>query len=183
MSAKSTWKRAKKLAAVALAVLLAVDVGLGIFLWTSSRQSPGEVRAEIDRLTLQGKLRKAEVARGEKIRASLTQVGRDCDKFYRDTFLDKASGYSAVDSDLSAIAQKAGLRISDTNYKPTEVKNRGVTQITITTSVEGNYSAVIQFINGLEQSKNFYLLNDLRLASANAGAIKLQLELRTYFRS
>ena len=42
---------------------------------------------------------------------------------------------------------------------------------------------MIKFINGLEQSKNFYLLNDLHLTSANAGMIKLQLDLRTYFRT
>jgi len=183
MTAKSHWKTTKTVVATVVGVLLAIDVGLGIFLWRTSRQSPAQARAEVERLTLQAKLRRAELVRGEKIRASLPQVGRDCDKFYETTFLDKASGYSALQSDLDSIAGKAGLRISARTYKETEVKNRGVTEIAISTDVEGNYSSIIQFIDGLQQSKNFYLLNNLSLASAKGGEIKLQLLLRTYFRS
>jgi Tfp pilus assembly protein PilO len=184
MSAKiSSWHTTKLAATIALACLLVADIALGIFLWLGSRQQPEELRAERDRLTLQAKLRKAEVDRGNAIRVSLPQVGRDCTKFYQDTFLEKAVGYSSVEADLSAIAGKAGLHASDTSFKETEVKDRGVTEISISTSVEGSYSSVIKFINGLEQSKNFYLLNDLHLTSANAGMIKLQLDLRTYFRT
>lgn len=184
MSAKiSSWHTTKLLATIALAVLLLVDVGLGVFLWRSSRQRPEELRAERDRLTLQAKLRKAEVDRGNAIRASLPQVGKDCSKFYQDAFLDKAVGYSSVEGDLSRIADKAGLHASGTTYKEKEIKDRGVTEISISTTVEGGYSSVIKFINGLEQSKNFYLLNDLHLTSATGGTIKLQLDLRTYFRT
>lgn len=183
MSANRTWTITKRLTTVALGVLLAADAGLAVFLWRTSRQSPAEIRGEIDRLALQDRLRRAEVDRDEKIRASLPHVGQDCDRFYEDTFLDRDTGYSALESDLSSIAQKAGLRLSGITYKPADVKNRGVTEISIGTGVEGNYSSIVQFINGLEQSKTFYLLNDLHLASARGGSIKLELKLRTFFRS
>jgi Tfp pilus assembly protein PilO len=183
MTPKSHWKTTKTVVAVVLGLLIAMDIGLGVFVWRTSRQSPLQARAEVARLALQAKLRWAELARGEKIRASLPQVGKDCDQFYDKTFLDKASGYSALESDLDSIAGKAGLRILERTYKETELKNHGVTEISIATSVEGNYSAIIQFIDGLQQSKNFYLVNNLSLASAKGGEIGLQLELRTYFRS
>jgi Tfp pilus assembly protein PilO len=185
MSGKSGWKTTKNIVVSVLGVLLALDVGLGVFLWRTSRESPEEAREEVAQLALQAKLRQAEVVRGEKIRASLPQVGRDCDKFFQDTFVDKATGYSELESDLYSIANKAGLRISDTNYKEQEVKSHGVTEITISADVEGSYSSLIQFIDGLQQSKNFYLLNNLSLGSSQvqSGGIKLQLELRTYFRS
>jgi len=183
MSAKSGWKTTKNIVMGVLGALLALDVGLGVFLWRTSRQSPEEARAEVEHLALQAKLRRAEVVRGEKIRASLPQVGKDCDSFFEETFVDKASGYSALESDLNSIANKAGLRISDKNYKEQDVKNHGVTEISIAADVEGSYSSLIQFIDGLQQSKNFYLLNNLSLGSSQGGVIKLQLELRTYFRS
>jgi Tfp pilus assembly protein PilO len=183
MNAKSAWAHTKIVIVAALGLLLAADVALGFFLWRNSSESPEQFRSEIQRLQLQAKLREAEIARGEKIRESMPHVGRDCDSFYEDTFLSKDTGYSAIEADLNSIAEKAGLRLSGTMYKESEVKNRGVTQIAISTGVDGNYASIIQFINGLEQSKNFYLLNDLRLSSANAGAIKLQLELRTFFRA
>ncbi|HTS11801.1 MAG TPA: hypothetical protein VMH00_06770 [Candidatus Limnocylindrales bacterium] len=183
MKNEGSWSGTKRFTTIALAVLLIVDVGLGVFLWQSSRQNPEELRAQRETLALQAKLRKAEVERGRRIRASLPQIGLDCDKFYKDTFLDPATGYSAVESDFNTIADKAGLRTSATNFKEKVIKDHGVTELQISTTVDGSYSSVIQFINGLEQSKIFYLLNDLHLTSATAGAVKLQLDLRTYFRT
>jgi hypothetical protein len=61
------------------------------------------------------------------------------------------------------------------------VKGRGVDQITIKASVQGGYLGLIQFVNGLERSKKFYLLDDLHLDSSNTGEVRLNLELRTYF--
>jgi Tfp pilus assembly protein PilO len=110
-------------------------------------------------------------------------VGKDCDAFYHQSFLDPNSGYSEIESDLGSIAQKAGLKTSAITFRQKALKDHGVTEIGISTSVEGNYNSIIQFISGLEQSKTFYLLNDLRLDSANTGAIRLRLELQTYFRT
>lgn len=42
---------------------------------------------------------------------------------------------------------------------------------------------MIRFINGLERSKNFYLVDGLRLASASPGTIRLEIEMHTYFRT
>ena len=43
---------------------------------------PSTLRAQRDLLATQAKLLKADVKRGEQIRASLPQVGKDCDAFY-----------------------------------------------------------------------------------------------------
>jgi hypothetical protein len=49
--------------------------------------------------------------------------------------------------------------------------------------VNGDYPSVVRFINGLERSNNFYVLDGLQLAESTAGNVKLNLRLRTYFRS
>jgi len=117
------------------------------------------------------------------LRASLPQAGKDCDAFYQQSFLDSPTGYSQIESDLDGIATKAGVRISGFTFKQKELKDRGVTEIQITTNLDADYPAIIQFINGLERSKNFYLLDSLRLASATSGGIRLDLDLHTYFRT
>jgi hypothetical protein len=179
-SSRQNWK---KWIGAALALLLAADIALAVFLVRSSREAPDEMRAQRDRLTVESRLLKADVERGQKIRASLPQVGKDCQDFYQRSFLDATSGYSSIETDLGSIAAKAGLKTSGFSFKEEEIKDRGVTEMTITTSVDGNYAAVIEFINGLERSKNFYLLNNLSLNSATSGEIKLALELHTYFRT
>jgi len=75
------------------------------------------------------------------------------------------------------------LRVGGLTLNQKEVKGRGVTLITISESVDGDYPAIIKFINGMERSKYFYLLNNLQLDTSNLGGIRLRLELRTYFRT
>jgi hypothetical protein len=168
---------------VALALVLAADLGLGAYLWRMSSEQPLELRVERDKLALEAKKLRADVDRGEKIRASLPAAGKDCDNFYQQSFLDTTTGYSKIESDLGEIAGKAGVRISGYTFKQKEVKDRGVTQIQITANLDADYPAVIQFINGLERSKNFYLLDGLRLAAVSGGGLRLELDLHTFFRT
>jgi hypothetical protein len=180
---KLSWQTWQKWAAGAVALVLLVDVGLIAFLWSNSRQDRGDLAAERHRLSAEAKLLQADVNRGEGIRQSLPAVGKESDGFYRESFLDGSTGYSEIESDLGGIAAKSGVHTSGFTFKQTPIANRGVTEISIATSVAADYPAIIQFINGLERSKNFYLLDNLRLASAAPGSIHLDLALHTYFRN
>ncbi len=177
------WKSWKKWTGIALALLVLADGALAGYLWQAGREGPEEMRAQRDRLAAQVKLLKADVARGEKIRASLPQVKKDCDAFYSESFLDRITGYSDIETDLDSIAAKAGVKTTGFSFKQKQVKDRSVTEISIGTSVDADYPAVIQFINGLERSKYFYLIDDLQLSSASTGMIRLQIGLHTYFRA
>ncbi|HVB55803.1 MAG TPA: GspMb/PilO family protein [Candidatus Acidoferrales bacterium] len=177
------WPAWKMWTSIALALLLAADVGLGVFLWQTARQAPAQMRSQRALLATQAKLLKADVVRGEKIRGSLPLVKNDCDSFYRQSFLDATTGYSGIESDLDSIAAKAGVKTSGFKFDQKEVKGRGVAEISVTTSVEADYPSLMEFIDGLERSRNFYLLDQLSLTSATAGAIRLQVGLHTYFRT
>jgi Tfp pilus assembly protein PilO len=183
MTTNRSWQTWKKWFTIALAAPLALDLGLAVYLWQASRHDPEAMRAERDALAIQAKLLRADVQRGQKIRASLPQARTECDDFYKESFLDGSTGYSRIESDLGAIASQAGVKTSGFSFKQRPIKERGVTQISISTNLDANYPAVIQFINGLERSKNFYLLDDLHLASSTTGGLRLEIELHTYFRT
>ncbi len=167
----------------ALGLLLLLDLALVVVLWQASHAGPQAMRENRNRLQTEAKLYKADLDRAESIRRNLLAGGKDCDRFYQEQFIPASSGYSAVVADLGGIASHAGLQTSGITFKQKELKDRGVTEVEISASVEGDYPAVVRFINGLERSKNFYLMNDLMLDSVTTGGIKLKLELRTYFRS
>ena len=76
------------------------------------------------------------------------------------------------------------MKTSGFSFKQKDVKDRGVTEISIGTSVDAQYPAVIEFINGLERSKYFYLLDELQLTSACCRLdSRLQIGLHTFFRT
>lgn len=178
----SSWQAWKSFIGAALGVLLIADAAVGGFLYWQAKQTPAQASAQVQALKIQAKKLQADVQRGERIRASLTPAGEACDKFYQSAFLDSATGYSAIEADLSSMAAKAGLQAQSVAFKPKDLEGRGVTEVAISEDIEGDYPAILQFINGLEVSPNFYLLRDLTLDSAKEGGIRLKLELATYFR-
>jgi Tfp pilus assembly protein PilO len=63
------------------------------------------------------------------------------------------------------------------------VDKHGVNELSINVTMEGPYPSLVSFINALERSGNFYLLDNLALDSSANGMLRLSLELRTYFRA
>ncbi|HKW34711.1 MAG TPA: type 4a pilus biogenesis protein PilO [Candidatus Acidoferrum sp.] len=130
---------------------------------------------------------KASVARAEQIREDMPNTQRDCEKFER-MLLPASSGYSSVSSELSEIAKKSGVNVQGVGFKTTPVPERGLTEVVMESTIEGDYKNVILFLNGLQRSANIYEVESLALAPQKdnkgpANVIKVGLHLKTYFRA
>jgi len=174
----------KLYARIGLGVLLGLDALLMFLAWRASENTPESQRLRETRLQAQQHLLEADVKRAEVIRSHLATVGKQCDDFYQDELPGGKVGYEVIEEDLGDIATKSGLKTSLIGYHEKIVKDRGVTEVEITTAVEGDYKSLIDFISGLERSKKFYVLDNLALTGGSAGAtLKLNMALRTYFRT
>src|SRR5713101_1417251 len=165
----------------ALAVVLVVDAGLVFVNWRASAADPRALQQQLKDAKRQRDLLDADVRRAQEIEKRLPEVKHECDQFFTDELREASSGYSSIVGDLGGIAKSAGLRTDSITFRQHELANRGVVEVA--TTVEGDYPSLVSFINGLERSHNFYLLDSLQLASSTGGSLKLNLQLRTYFRS
>jgi hypothetical protein len=177
------WPAWKKGIAAALGLLLLADAALAIALWQIGSEGPQAMHARKLRLTEEAALLRADVARGEKIRTSMPAAGKECDAFYNKAFFNSTTGYSQIEADLNSISKDAGVQTAGLKFKQKDVKGRGVTEIDVTTKVTADYPSLIRFVNGLERSQDFYLLDGLALHSAENGMVDLDLSLHTYFRT
>ncbi len=176
------WQRRKKLIQWALAVVLGADAVLVVVNWRPG-QTPEEQRRELAARQRVHDLLAADAKRLEGIRERLPDAQSQGDKFFSEEFREASSGYSAVVADLGNIAKKAALATGALSFRQREVANRGMVEVEVAGTIEGDYAGLVRFINGLERSENFYLLDNLTLASSAGGKLKLNLQLRTYFRS
>ena len=175
-------QRRKKWIRWALAAVLAADLVLLVIHWRPTESPQAQKQAE-DRLEVQRKLLAADVDRARSIRQRLPDIQREADEFFAKELREASTGYSAIVADLGVVAQQAGLQTDAISFKQREVPNRGVIEVEVAATVDGSYPSLITFINGLERSSNFYVLDSLSLASSAGGNLKLNLQLRTYFRS
>ena len=81
------------------------------------------------------------------------------------------------------MSRSAGLRSDTISFHQHTPDARGLMQVDIATAVEGDYDSLVQFLDKLERSDNFYVLDSLALASGTVGKIRLNVQLRTYFRT
>jgi Tfp pilus assembly protein PilO len=115
----------------------------------------------------------------------LPAIQKDCDKFEH-SLAPARSGYSAVSSELDAIAKKSGIQLADISLKQAPLPERSLAEVSIDATVNGDYKSVIQFLNGVQRSASLYEVDSLTLANENANQgpanlIKVVLHLKTYF--
>src|SRR6267143_5079221 len=148
-----------------VAILVLADVALAAYSWQLS-SAPHATQHRVQEITQQDLLR-ADIRRAQAIRDSIPAIQKDCDRFEQSLF-PASSGYSAVRSELGAIARKSGSRLADLSFKPTDIANRGMTEVVIDATVDGDYKSVIGFLNALQRSNNHYVVDALTLASDNS---------------
>jgi Tfp pilus assembly protein PilO len=178
-------KLQKRLVIGALAFLVLADVALAAYSWRLS-SAPHTPQQELVLQNQQLEVLRADIKRGESIRQLTPAIQRDCDRFEQ-SLLPVANGYSSVSAELDGIAKKAGAQIEGRGFKQKEIPKRGLEEVSIDLTVNGDYNAVVRFLNGLQRSKNLYEVDGLALASdtQNQGAngpIKVSVHMKTYFR-
>jgi hypothetical protein len=175
-------KRNRALIQWVLGAVLAIDLILVLGIWRLSN-TPQTSQSDIVLLKRQRDLLAADVSRGALIRETLPAVEQQCDTFLKEQLPAVSSGYSSVVDNLGEVARTAGLRTENVAYRQHDPDKHGIIVVEIGATVNGDYPSVVRFINGLERSNNFYVLDGLQLAESSAGNVKLNLRLRTYFRS
>ena len=165
-----------------LAAVVLADAAL-VYVNVRNGGGDSQMRALEERTRQQAEMVR-DIRRAEEIEKNLKEDARkQCDAFFAERLRPVEGGYSSVVAEIGEVAKGAGLQVSGIAFRERAVEDRGVMEVEVSAKVEGNYRNVVRFINGLERSKSFYLLNRLGLDSSEAGNIKLTLELKTYFRS
>lgn len=178
------FQRRKKIIIGTLAILLVVDGGLAIY---SARLASVTPQPEVAGRSRELQLLKADVSRGLEIEKSMPVTKADCERF-ENALPPAGAGYSAISAELQEVGQKSGLQIGSLSFRPKEIAERGVTEVTVDASVNGDYKNVVQFLDGLQHSKNHYIIDDLNLgvdagAQNRVGELRVNLHLRSYFRA
>jgi Tfp pilus assembly protein PilO len=175
----------KRAILIVLGLLLAADLGLAIYSWRLS-SSPQTPQKEFDEQTMKLGVLKGDIKSAQSIKDNMPLTRSDCDKFEK-SLASASTSSSSITAELDEIAKKAGLHIETQINRQKEVPNRGVVEMSIDATVNGDYGSVVRFVNGLQRSERFYVVDGLALATetqsqAATGPIRVGLHVRTYFR-
>jgi type IV pilus assembly protein PilO len=108
----------------------------------------------------------------QKVALSRTQA----DEFYSARF---PGAYSTISSTINDLATKNNVRLTNLAYTPAPAIV-GLAEVRMDASLSGEYAPLMHFINGLERSKTFFLINGITLTGQQVGLVNLRLKLNTY---
>jgi len=169
-----------------LAALVVADTGVYWFVVRPQEVTPldAEALAELGRQVAQAE---AEVTRLKRIEQALPTAGKDLSQFGARHFHAERTGSSALLAAFERAADDVGVRPGRVEFRSYELKDRSeLVRMEIRTTVEGGYRNIVQFLETLERSANFYLVERLGLVASQArgsgGDLQLSLKLSTYLR-
>ena len=178
-----------KIGVIALAV---VDIAVAALLFSPFIGSPRSRAEKLDELwrELQIKTREAEPLRG--LDKKIPEARRQIDDFYRDRL---TSQDSVVSGDLGKLAAQSGVKINSMKYdqgessaRNREIKEKdpatvGLSRMIIEAEVTGGYLQIMRFVNSMERSRLFFLVDSVQLGSEQGGVVKLRMKLETYLKT
>jgi type IV pilus assembly protein PilO len=146
-------------------------------------------------------LKSAEIAAKplEGLDVKLAAASAQSDKFYAERL---PISYSEIAGELGALKTKSNVRLSRVNYtQPAPTGSNGkkaqegpggttvpssgkdqLTEVLMDASLTGDYRSLVQFINGLERDKVFFLINGITLTGQQTGQVSLRIRIATFLR-
>jgi type IV pilus assembly protein PilO len=173
-----------KFAFGALFVVDMVAVVLLVSPLIGSQRSRDEHMAQLWK-ELQLKTRAVQPLRG--LDKKIPVAKRQIDDFYENRFTAETS---VVSANLEKLALNSGVKLAGLTYgqKGTEVQSQsadavGLNRVAIDADLSGDYLQVMHFINSLERSRLFFLVDSVQIGSDQGGVVRLRMRLETYLRA
>ena len=160
---------------VRLAILLVINAA--VFAAVTYRLANKQERLADDQERLAAEL--AEIT--EQLDRLSTAEGRVVEnttavtEFWTDTVKTRVPGLTEAWEEIDRLANESNVVKGRTGYDR-DLLDVGLEQIKATMPVEGNYFDLVRFINRLERSPRFFLVEEVRLSQRDADDTKIRLD-------
>jgi len=166
----------------ALGVLLAADLVAAVFVFHPLGGSTGDLarKVEAQQRELAQQLQKLE--RTRNVVSKVEQARKEGDQFINTYVLNRRTAYSTLIGEVNKLATDSGMKPKESAYSPPDPVEGSNTmeQLTITASYEGSYQSLTKFVNMLDKSPRFLIIDGMQAAPLANGALSVTVKLDTF---
>jgi Tfp pilus assembly protein PilO len=173
----------KVLVRAGLGLLLFANLVAAVFAFHLLGDSPSDVDAQL--AAFRSNLRGAQLRlnRSRALTGNMDKSREQGDKFLAYYMTTRKHTYSTIDGEINQLASTAGMKVGDLNYALLDpIEGSGdLDMLTITANFEGGYSQLVKFVNMLDRSPRFLLIEGLQVAPQPKGDIlSVTIKLNTF---
>lgn len=173
-------KDPRALLRMVLGVLLAANILAALILVKPWGGSPEDLARERDALRLEVQRKQVALQRSRALVAKVETARAQGDNFLSNYFAERRAAYVALVGELTRAAQHAGIKPKEHALSSEAVEGSdNLEMVTVVGNYEGNYGDLVRFINALDRSSQFFILEQLN-ASPQQGTGLLTVNLKMY---
>jgi hypothetical protein len=169
----------------ALGALLLLNVIAALILFRPWGGSADDLERRLDSMRAQLPLQQAAVARTKTLVEKVQKARAEGDRFMSQYMLNERTAYSSVLGELDRDATQVGLkpRESQFNVEPIDGSDT-LGMMTISANYEGAYPNLTKFINELDRSKQFLIIESLQASPQPVGqSVNVNFKLNTFVKA
>jgi len=130
------------------------------------------------------KVREKEVAEKEAYRAALEKARDDMKRLAGDVLSTRQRRMVGVQLEIANLVRQFGIALDRIQYENEQLDNGALERFAIVVPLAGGYSNLRKFIQAVESSENFLVIEKVTLGSGkSADVVELNITLATYFMS
>jgi len=168
-----------------LGALLLANLVVAAFAFHLIGDSPADLNAQLTsaRASLRGA--QQHLNRSQALTHNMERSREQGGKFLADYMTTRRYTFSTIGREINTIGDTAGMKVGDVNDSVLDpIEGSGDLDIlTITATFQGNYAQLVKFVNLLDRSPRFLLIESLQVAPQPKGDIlNVTVKLNTFVR-
>src|SRR3982751_2868501 len=173
----------RTLARTILGVLLLANLIASYAVFRPVGGSAEELDAQIANIQTSLQRRQLELQRMRQLVSRMQQAHDSGNKFLTTYFMDRRTASSSILGELDRSSKEAGLKPKERTftYDPIEGTDK-FSMMTVVANYEGTYGDLLQFVNRLDKSQRFLIIDTLTAApqQGGQGILNVQIKFNTF---
>lgn len=167
-----------------LGVLAVANVVAALIVFKPWGGSPAELEAQRAHMEVQVRELKQRLERSRQLVVKVQQARAEGDRFLTEYMMDRRTTYSTIVAELDRVANEAGIKPKEKSYNLENVEGSDtVMQMTVTSAFEGTYASLTKFVNLLDKSSRFLIIETLSAAPQQGNnLLNISIKLDTFVR-
>ena len=162
MPAVVTQRDPKAVARGVVIGLLAANAIAALFVFKPWGSSPEDVNNQLRSLQKQVQQKRLQVEKARLLDAKIEKGREEGDAFIAQAFLDRETAYSTILGSLGQMSKAAGITMREHGFNYDLVEGSDtIGMLTITGAYEGTYTDLVSFLNKIDKSERFMILEQL----------------------
>ncbi|MCC6861369.1 MAG: hypothetical protein IT158_22565 [Bryobacterales bacterium] len=165
-------KDPRVLVRLALGMLLGLNLIAALAVFKPWGGSPEDLARQMQDLQKQVLLRQANLTRTQALVAKVEKARAEGDQFLALYVMNRRTASSTIVSELSQMARQSGLKPKEAAFafEPIDGSDT-LTMMTVSAGYEGAYPNLTQFLNLLDRSPRFLIIESLQATPQQTGAV------------